>query len=175
MRQRCTLPTHSSWKNYGGRGITVCVRWESFDAFLADMGERPGVEYSIERRNSNGNYTPRNCEWVLKAEQSRNRRNGRSYTYRSRTLSLKDWSKQTGVEYRVLLARHRNGWPAARALTEPVGMAQTAIEYLGRTMTATEWAGELGMNVRSFKSRISKGWPMEQIASTPIARTGRHR
>ena len=61
-------------KNYGARGITVCKRWERFENFLADMGQRPGPGYSIDRVDGNGNYEPGNCRWATALDQNRNRR-----------------------------------------------------------------------------------------------------
>lgn len=74
MRQRCSNPHNVKWKYYGARGITVCDRWNSYQNFLADMGERP-PGMTIDRVNVNGNYEPTNCRWVDALEQSRNRRN----------------------------------------------------------------------------------------------------
>ena len=73
MRRRCNNPNHLRFKDYGGRGIKVCKRWDLFENFLADMGRRP-KGYSIERINVNGNYTPSNCKWIPKRDQSKNRR-----------------------------------------------------------------------------------------------------
>lgn len=75
MRQRCYNPKDHKYPNYGGRGITVCERWNSdFAAFLADMGPRPSPTHSINRINNDGNYEPSNCNWATPKEQSNNRR-----------------------------------------------------------------------------------------------------
>jgi len=75
MAQRCENPNTRGFKNYGGRGITVCVRWRrSFANFLADMGPRPSPFHSIDRINNDGNYTPKNCRWATKSQQRRNQR-----------------------------------------------------------------------------------------------------
>ena len=74
MIRRCTKSSRKDWKDYGGRGITVCDKWrESFQNFLNDMGERPEGT-SIDRINNHGNYEPGNCRWATPLEQSSNRR-----------------------------------------------------------------------------------------------------
>lgn len=72
MWQRCTNPEYSQYGRYGGRGISVCERWSSFTAFLADMGERPEGR-TLDRINTNGNYEPNNCRWATPKEQTANR------------------------------------------------------------------------------------------------------
>ena len=86
MIQRCNNPKTPNYKNYGGRGITVCSEWTDFTQFLKDMGEKP-QGYSIERKNNNSGYCPENCIWASKKEQANNRRgniyvqvNGVKYT-----------------------------------------------------------------------------------------------
>jgi hypothetical protein len=73
MLQRCRNPNNPRYRDYGGRGITVCERWSSFVNFLADMGERPPGK-TLDRRDVDGNYEPHNCTWSTPKEQHANRR-----------------------------------------------------------------------------------------------------
>ena len=74
MHRRCRDINYIQWKDYGGRGIRVCKRWKSYEAFATDMGEHPGKGYSLDRKNGDGNYHKRNCRWATRSEQRRNRK-----------------------------------------------------------------------------------------------------
>jgi hypothetical protein len=76
MRRRCLNPANAcDRKNYAGRGIVVCDRWNDYAAFLADMGPRPSPRHTIERVNNDRGYGPDNCKWATRLEQNRNKRN----------------------------------------------------------------------------------------------------
>ncbi len=121
MIARCGRANADPLGIYFARGISVCARWRnSFEAFLEDMGERPGPSYSIERKDNDGNYEPSNCEWATKTTQARNRRSSKFYTHDGLTLTLPEWAERCGIAMRTLWARVHNGVPFSVAISAPV-------------------------------------------------------
>ena len=120
MRRRCNDKQDNAYKNYGGRGIKVCERWNKFENFLADMGPiyKPGL--TIERRNNNGDYCPENCCWATRDEQAVNTRRNHLFTCGGKTQPLSIWAREFHAQHTTILARLRRGWSIERAITEPV-------------------------------------------------------
>jgi len=122
MRRRCYRVNHKSYKNYGGRGITICTEWlDNFPQFYADMGKRTSDQHSIDRRNNEKGYTPENCHWATIKEQLNNRRNTIFITANGRKQSLSAWSGEINVPYARLRARVRYGWSGEEIINTKLG------------------------------------------------------
>jgi hypothetical protein len=123
MRSRCSNPKEKFYSRYGGRGISVCGRWqESFENFLSDMGPRP-PGMTLERKNNDGNYEPTNCIWATQNDQALNTSTVRRLTFEGETLSLRGWALRLGIAWSSLKKRLANGWPLELALTLKPGAA----------------------------------------------------
>lgn len=119
MRQRCRNPRTKKFEDYGGRGITVCARWDSFENFIADMG--PKTEgLSLDRINNDGNYEPSNCRWATRTEQANNqryRKDSHWIEFDGERRTITEWAKVRGIKPVTLYARiTRYKWPIERAL-----------------------------------------------------------
>jgi len=118
MLTRCRNPRHHTYPAYGGKGITVCERWFSFDNFYEDMGPRP-PGYLIERKDRKGNYEPGNCHWASRWEQNDNRSSTFMVEFRGEKMSLRRAHKLTNspVSYSTVYTRvAQMGWDVERAL-----------------------------------------------------------
>lgn len=119
MMQRCGDPNADQYPLYGGRGIKVCDQWRSFEAFLADMGERPPGTTLDRYPNNDGHYEPGNCRWATNKQQGRNRRQNRIIEVDGRRMTLIEWSEMSGIDKRTLRSRLVKGWPPALAVSTP--------------------------------------------------------
>jgi hypothetical protein len=126
-RHYTVTPTYASWstmrsragriKNYLDR--QVCERWNTFELFLEDMGERPSRRYSLERIDNNRGYEPGNCQWATRGEQSRNTSRNVYVTIGDRTQLLMDWLTELGLPDSTYYNRRYRGLTPEQALKGP--------------------------------------------------------
>lgn len=121
MKQRTMNPKNGAYKHYGERGITVCRQWIcSFENFIKDMGRKPVGPYSLERKDTNGNYEPSNCYWGTWIQQARNKRSNRLLTYNGKTQCLKAWAEETDRGVDLIAQRLQRGWTIEKTLKHPI-------------------------------------------------------
>lgn len=119
MRRRCSDARRPDFHRYGGRGIFVCQEWEaSFEAFFADMGNRPDG-HTLDRIDNNGPYSKNNCRWATRKEQSTNTRLNFRITAFGVEMTASEAAELYGLQAQTIIQRLKRGWDAERALTTP--------------------------------------------------------
>ena len=116
MHDRCRNPNFRQWDRYGGRGIKVCERWKSYDAFAADMGPRPDG-YSLDRIDNDGNYEPSNCRWADKKTQQRNQSRAIYVTIEGDKYRAIELAELHGLPAPVIVSRANRGLPMSEVLS----------------------------------------------------------
>lgn len=123
IKRRCCNPSDASYKNYGGRGITICDEWKSnfLNFYYWSMENGYNDNLSIERIDVNGNYCPENCKWIPFKKQMRNKRNNVLLEFNGETKTIAEWAEILNIKYITLYNRLRLwGWSVEKALTTPV-------------------------------------------------------
>lgn len=116
MKSRCDNPKRSSYANYGGRGIGYSPDWKSWDVFYEDMVSswKPGL--SLDRIDSNKDYSKENCRWADWFTQANNKKNNVWLEFKGERKTVAQWSRERGIKHTTLKWRVANGWPIERAL-----------------------------------------------------------
>jgi hypothetical protein len=119
IKTRCLNQKSPAYKDYGGRGITICDHWkDSFQNFFNDMGEcPPGM--SIERKDNNLGYSKDNCKWATSKQQANNRRSSAVVEFGSERHTIAEWAEITGILRDTIEHRLRSGWTPKDALQTP--------------------------------------------------------
>lgn len=120
MLARCKHVSNPAYAYYGGRGITVCDRWSTFEVFKQDMEPTWFSGASIERVDNNEGYCPENCKWATVREQSVNKRSNILVEYKGRVQCLKYWCDELGLKYATVQGRIKRGWTPEEAFTVSV-------------------------------------------------------
>lgn len=122
IKQRCFNSNNKSYKDYGGRGITMCKEWLNYGVFrdwALENGYNPNAkrfENLIDRIDNNGNYEPSNCRWVDRKTQNNNKRNSIKITYNGETHTLIEWAKKLDINKQTLYGRlRRSNYNAEKA------------------------------------------------------------
>jgi hypothetical protein len=172
MRNRCNNSDDASFHHYGGRGITVCARWQnSFENFYADMGPRPSEQHSIERSNVNGNYEPGNCYWATWDVQANNKRNSVRVELQEQQYTVTQISEDNDLNLSTVWSRLRRGLSPEEAIkpVQPVKL----YTHDGRSLTLKEWAVELGINYRTPYRRVCElNMPIDEAFKPEPQRRG---
>lgn len=130
MKRRCTNPDYKNYKNYGGRGITVCEEWQEFEPFYEWAMENGYKEeilpngknrLTLDRINTNGNYEPSNCRWVDVKVQANNTTQNHIIEYKGKTYTLTQLCEEFNLSIHCISWRLRNGWGIEEAIETPNG------------------------------------------------------
>jgi len=118
MKSRCYNPKHNSYSIYGGKGVTVCDRWMTFENFVEDMSPRPPGT-SLDRIDGNGPYCKENCRWATAVEQGRNKSNNNLVEIYGLNKPVSFWAELSGTPDKTIYARLDRGWEGKRAVFTP--------------------------------------------------------
>lgn len=172
MMSRCQNPNDKSYPYYGGRGVSVCARWQSFEAFFEDMGERP-EKAEIDRQDNFGDYEPGNCRWVTKSQNGRNRRTNREIDTPVGRILLCEAAELSGIKAATLLQRADRGWPAERmfdAERKLDRLDERVIPTPEGPMRMADASRRFGIKVPTISTRIMAGWPEDRWLEPPRRR-----
>lgn len=185
-KDRCYNRLSAKWKDYGGRGITMCDGWRlNSSAFFAAMGDPP-VGTTLDRIDVNGHYScgkcddcaarglAANCRWATPKEQARNTRFNVVVNAHGSSATIAEWSERTGVDYSAIRERVRRGLAGDDAVaTEDFSKQRVIVGPDGTALRLSEWARRTGISATTILWRIKNGWSEALAASTP--KTHRHR
>lgn len=185
MKKRCYDPNCKSYKNYGGRGITICEEWlnpertviigththrvtKGFVAFKEwAINNGYADNLTIDRIDVNGNYSPENCRWATPKEQQNNTRKNLLVTYKDETKTLPQWCEELGINY--FRTRNRifiQHWSVEKAFEMKEDASSKNITYKGKTQSIADWCRELNLSPYAVRNRLRRGWTVEEAFGT---------
>lgn len=168
MKKRCSNKNCPDYPRYGGRGITYCEEWESFESFWNDMKDGYEDHLTLDRINVNGGYSKDNCRWVDFKTQQNNRRDTRFLEYNGKTYTISELAEIVGMNRSTLSTRLFEGLSIEEAISKPIPEKVT-ITFKGKTKTVPEFAKEYGLTYRQLQKRLHRGWTVERALTQPLS------
>lgn len=170
MKERCCNPNTKDFKNYGGRGITICEEWrKSFMAFFNYIGKKPHKNYSIDRINNNGNYEPGNTKWSDKKTQANNSRRNYHITIDGVTKNIAQWADEKSISRFTICNRLHMGWSPEKSVLHPARRLRSdIIEINGVEKTTKQWSAITGISTGAITKRLNRGWSPERAVTQQV-------
>ncbi|MDN6162041.1 MAG: hypothetical protein L0I79_04620 [Atopostipes sp.] len=163
MRLRCYNENNVNYKYYGGKGVTICDEWllsfENFFDWAINNGYNENL--TIDRIDSEKEYSPDNCKWSTKKEQAYNRSISVKLTLNGRTMYMTEWAEELEIDKKILSWRYNNGWSDEEILSRPRDYKESKLSLNGKTHSMSEWSRITGIKVATISYRIKKGWSVE--------------
>ena len=162
MRLRCYNKNSVNYKYYGGKGVTICDEWllsfENFFDWAINNGYNENL--TIDRIDSEKEYSPDNCKWSTKKEQAYNRSMSVKLTLNGRTMYMTEWAEELGIDKKTLSWRYRNGWSDEEILSNKKDIILT---YNGESKNLLEWSKKTGIKKSTLWDRYNRGWEVKDI------------
>src|SRR5699024_952396 len=163
MRLRCYNENNVNYKYYGGKGVTICDEWllsfENFFDWAINNGYNENL--TIDRIDSEKEYSPDNCKWSTKKEQAYNRSISVKLTLNGRTMYMTEWAEELEIDKKILSWRYNNVWSDEEILTRPRDYKESKLTLNGETHSMSEWGRITGINVSTISARVRDGWSVE--------------
>lgn len=193
MKRRCYSPECKDYKNYGGRGITVCSEWLStekiaikdtnlhnctkgfiaFKEWALSNGYIEGL--TLDRIDNNKGYSPDNCRWITRKEQNINKRSNHIISYKGQKHTISEWAEIYGISYSKLLDRiNKNGLSLEEAISCKGNKNERLLTYKGKTQSMVTWSSELSIPYTVLRARLNRShWTVKEAFETPYEK-GKH-
>lgn len=165
MRTRCNNPNVWCYHVYGGRGIKICERWNNFLLFLDDMESSFQEGLTLDRIDTNGDYSPENCRWATNEEQSNNKQNSLRLLFEGEYYTEAQLSRKTGVSRTTIQRRRRIGYSVEEMVYGREGVGVFKLEYNGQIYSGKELADLVGVEANTLRYRVRQGWSMDEIVN----------
>lgn len=163
MRLRCYNENSVNYKYYGGKGVAICDEWllsfENFFDWAINNGYNENL--TIDRIDSEKEYSPDNCKWSTKKEQAYNRSISVKLTLNGRTMYMTEWAEELEIDKKILSWRYNNGWSDEEILSRPRDYKESKLSLNGKTHSMSEWSRITGIKVATISDRMKKGWSVE--------------